>query len=164
MKLSREEAEGFLYTESQLLDEGRLEEWLELFTEDGVYWIPLLDNSDPELEPSILYDDRAQRAQRVHQILHEPHHAQRPPSRTVHLVSNVRVVQEESAAVAVVRCNIIVFEARPGGPEQYGLGMQRAVAAQCEYRLRNQGRWRILLKKVLLVDRDLPIYNLTFII
>ena len=164
MKLSREEAEEFLYEEARLLDEGRLAEWLELFTDDGVYWIPLVDNSDPGLEPSILYDDKAQLVQRVHQILHGPHHAQRPPSRTVHLVSNVKVVQKESEQDEVIGCNIVVFEVRPGGPEQLGLGTQRSIAAHCEYCLRHQGAWRIRSKKVLLVDRDLPIYNLTFII
>src|SRR5215510_7921843 len=85
LKLSRQEAEDFLYAEARLLDAGRLEEWLKLFTEDGFYWIPIVDDSDPEIEPSILYDDRAQLAQRVHQILHQPHYSQKPSSRTVHV-------------------------------------------------------------------------------
>jgi 3-phenylpropionate/cinnamic acid dioxygenase small subunit len=164
LKLSRQEAEDFLYTEARLLDEGRLEQWLKLFTDDGFYWIPIVDESDPEIEPSILYDDRAQLAQRVHQILHQPHYSQKPSSRTVHVVSNVEVFQEEPVSEAVIVCNVVVFEVRSGGPEQLGLGMQRAIAARCEYRLRNQETWLIHLKKVLLIDRDLPIYNLTFIL
>jgi 3-phenylpropionate/cinnamic acid dioxygenase small subunit len=164
LKLSRNEAEEFLYTEAQLLDEGRLEKWLELFAEDGFYWIPIVDDSDPEIEPSILYDDKAQLAQRVYQILNQPHYAQRPRSRTVHSVSNVKVLHENSETDAVIGCNVVVFEVRSGGPEQLGLGMQRAIAAHCEYHLRNQGTWLIQLKKVLLIDRDLPIYNLTFIL
>src|SRR5262245_3751063 len=161
---SRQTSKASSYGEARLLDAGRLEEWLKLFTEDGFYWIPMVDESDPEIEPSILYDDRAQLAQRVHQILHQPHYSQRPSSRTVHAVSNVEVLQEEPANEAVVGCNVVVLEVRSGGPEQLGLGMQRAIAARCEYRLRNQGTWFIQLKKVLLIDRDLPIYNLTFIL
>jgi hypothetical protein len=39
------------------------------------------------------------------------------------------------------------------------------LVGQCEYRLRYQeGRWAIAMKRVLLIDRDLPLYNLTFLI
>ena len=34
--------EQFLYHEARLLDEQRLEEWLELFTDDATYWVPLM--------------------------------------------------------------------------------------------------------------------------
>lgn len=164
MTLSRAEAESFLYREARLLDEGRLEEWLELFTEDGIYWIPIVEDSDPEREPSILYDDSGQRAQRVYQILHQPHYSQRPRSRTAHLVSNVEVDAADVRGDVVVRCSLAVFEVRPGGHEQMGLGLERYLAGRCEYRLRRASDWRIALKKVLLINRDLPIYNLTFIL
>ena len=44
--MTRQEAEDFLYAEGRLLDEGRLEEWLKLFTEDGFYWIPIVNGSN----------------------------------------------------------------------------------------------------------------------
>ena len=90
-ELTRQDAEDLLYREARLLDERRLEAWLELFTADGMYWIPIEDEVDPELEPAMQYDDAEQRALRVYQILHLPHYAQLPPSRTVHVVSNVEV-------------------------------------------------------------------------
>ena len=31
----------FLYHEARLLDTGQLEAWLDLFTEDATYWVPL---------------------------------------------------------------------------------------------------------------------------
>ena len=37
---SRQEAEDLLYKEAALLDEWRLDEWLELLTEDATYEIP----------------------------------------------------------------------------------------------------------------------------
>lgn len=164
LRMTRQEAEDFLYAEGRLLDGGRLEEWLSLFTEDGLYWIPIVDGSNPEREPSILYDDSSRRAQRIYQLLHQPHHAQRPPSRTVHVISNVEVSEKEERDPVVVHCNLVVFEVRPGGQEQFGLGIQRFLAGLCEYRLRYESKWRIVLKKVLLIDRDLPIDNMTFII
>ena len=68
--LSRQQAEEFLYREARSLDERRFEDWLELFTADGLYWLPMDDGVDPTLEPSILFADANERAQRVYQILH----------------------------------------------------------------------------------------------
>lgn len=165
-RLSQQEAEQFLYREAKLLDDRKYEEWLKLFTPDGVYWIPLEDTTNPRLEPSILYDDPQQRAMRVHQLLYTPHWAQRPPSRTVHVISNVMVADGDAADEALVWCNLVCHELREGDHRQLGLGIERAFAAQCEYRLRylrGQG-WAIALRKLLLINRGLPIRNLSFIL
>ena len=31
----------FVIHEARLIDQHRLEEWLDLFTDDGIYWMPL---------------------------------------------------------------------------------------------------------------------------
>src|SRR5262249_1809301 len=160
---TRQQAEDILYREARLLDERRLEAWLDLFTADGLYWIPMEDDADPEVEPSMQYDDSGQRAQRVYQILHLPHYAQRPPSRTVHVVSNVEI-GEPSSDEARVYCSLVVYELRSGDHLQLGMGEQRTLAARCEYRLRREDEWRIALKKVMLIDRDLPMQNLSFVL
>ena len=36
----RAELEAFVLAEARLLDERRFAAWLELFAEDGVYWVP----------------------------------------------------------------------------------------------------------------------------
>lgn len=166
-QLTRAEAEAFLYRETRLIDERRLEEWLELFAPDGRYWLPLVDDADPEWEPSVIYDDRLQLEKRVYQLVHQRHLGQSPASRTVHLVSNVEVEPGTPAGEALVHCSQLVCELRPGDHQalQRGLGAQRILAARCQYRLRYVDEvWRIALKKVLLIDRDLPLSNLTFII
>ncbi len=162
--LTPQEAEGFLYREARLLDQRHFEEWLDLFTKDGIYWIPIVDDTDPEQEPSILYDDSALRAQRIFQLLHQPHYAQMPPSRTVHVISNVEVENGDREGDALVRCTLVVVEIRPGHSQQFGLGKQNSFAGHCEYRLRDERGWHIALKKVLLIDRDLPMPNLSFIL
>jgi len=165
MRLSRQDAEEFLYREAQLLDDRNFEEWLKLFAHDGIYWIPIAESSDPATHPSIIYDDGLLRQQRVYQILHQPHYAQMPPSRTVHFVSNV-YIEENNESEASVRCNLLVVDMRPGDHQDLhsGMGKQRSFAAQCEYRLRFEEAWSIVLKKVVLINRDLPIYNLSFIL
>src|SRR5262245_4313145 len=68
---------------------GQREMWLGLFAADGIYWLPIDEQADPEREPSIIYDDATQRAKRVFQLRQGSHYAQVPPSRTVHVISNV---------------------------------------------------------------------------
>ena len=166
-RLTKQEAEEFLYREARLMDTGQLEEWLQLFTPDGIYWAPIDEDADPLREPSIIYDDSLQRSKRVYQLLQGSHYAQAPASRTLHFITNVEVDEPSHEGEALVRCNTIVFELRPGDHQelQAGLGRQRALAGHCQYRLRPEGDgWAIALKKVMLLDRDLPLYNLTFII
>jgi 3-phenylpropionate/cinnamic acid dioxygenase small subunit len=161
--MTREQAEEFLNLEARLLDQRRYEEWLELFTEDGYYWLPMDEGADPETEASILYDDSTTRAQRVYQLVHEPHWSQLPPSRTMHAISNVQVYGAGETE-ATVHCNLIVCELRPGDQRQLGLGQQRFFAGHCEYSLRHENGWRMAVKKVVLLSRDVPLENLTFII
>ena len=89
---------------------------------------------------------------------------QNPRSRTTHLVTNVEV-EEDGGEESIVRCNQLIGELRPGGRGQVGLNDQRTLFARCEYRLRRvDGDWRISLKKVVLLNADQPIYNLTFLV
>ena len=164
--MTREEAENFLYMEARLLDEDRLEEWLTLFTADGIYWLPIDEEDDPERQASVIYDDPLQREKRVHQLRQGARYSQLPASRTIHYLSNVEVEPGRDGEVHL-RCNVLILELRPGDHQaiQKGLGNQRALAGRCLYRLVSQeGSWRIALKKVLLIDRDMPLYNLTFVL
>lgn len=165
--ITREAVERLLFLEARLLDERRYEEWDELFTDDGVYWLPIAEEGrepDPHENVSIVYDDAFRRRERIFRTLHTPVLDQNPPSRTVHAVSNVEVEPGAEGEV-LVRCVQLIAEMRPGGPGQVGLGKPRVFAARCEYRLREvEGDLRIALKKVVLLESDRPLYNLTFII
>ena len=157
-RLTRQEAEDFLYHESRLLDEWRLEEWLALFAEDGRYWVPQnRDDLDTSREVSIIFEDRQRLEARVHRMLHTPIHGQIPPSRTSHLVTNVQVEEPDENGGVAVHASFVVYEVRRD--------RQRAFAGRYEYRLRSEGAgWRIGLKKVRLLNNDSPIYNLTFML
>lgn len=164
VNLTREEAEVFLVQEARMLDEGLFDDWLKLFSPDGIYWLPIIDGSDPEKTPSLIYDNAKAREQRVFVLGHRRHYAQRPGSRTIRSISNVQVEAGGSGGIAVVRCNLLIFEFRPGDRQQVGLAQQRLLGARCEYRLRRDDEWKILLKKVVLIDRDAPMFNLSFIV
>jgi 3-phenylpropionate/cinnamic acid dioxygenase small subunit len=162
------EAEQLLYREARLLDEWRFEEWLELFTEDGLYWLPVHEDGDREAATStvsVIYDDTKRREERVFRTLHTAVLDQNPRSRTVHVVSNVEVDPEPVNGDVRVWCSQMVSEMRPGGRGQVGLNDQRTFAGRCEYRLRRvDGEWKFSLKKLTLINSDQPIFNLTFII
>jgi 3-phenylpropionate/cinnamic acid dioxygenase small subunit len=164
--LTRAEAEDFLYAEARLIDEDQLEQWLQLFTPDGIYWLPSDENADPEYETSIIHDDKLQLEKRIYQLRNK-HLAQDPRSRTVHFISNVQVEAGNNMDEVTILCNQIIHELRPGDHQrlQAGLGQTRSFATRCKYTLQHQnGSWHIALKQVLLIDRDLPLENISFIL
>ena len=166
--LTTADAERLVYREARLLDEHRYEEWLGMFTEDARYWLPIQgdgEEPDPATSVSIIDDDHARIDERVYRTLHTPVLDQNPRSRTVRLVSNVELEAENGSGEVRILCAQLIGELRPGGRGQVGLNDQRFFLARCEYRLRPvDGQWRIALKKVVLLNADQPIYNLTFIV
>jgi 3-phenylpropionate/cinnamic acid dioxygenase small subunit len=143
----RSEIEQFLYHEAWLLDQGRLDEWLELFTEDATYWIPLqADQADPLGSSSIVYDDRRLLEVRVRQFQHPRAHARVPAPRTVHQVGNIRVVEAEGHDVRVGSTLVLV---------EYRRERQRVWGALVEHRLRRTAEGlRIAAKRVDLVNSE----------
>ncbi len=59
MGMKRRQIEDFIYREARLMDEHRYDDWLALWTDDAVYWVPSNnDELDPMQSVSIIYDDR----------------------------------------------------------------------------------------------------------
>lgn len=162
MSLTRTAVESFLFEEARLLDEGRLDQWLALFADECLYWLPIFDEGG-ELEPSIIYDNRARLEERIFRLNETRAYAQEPPSRTQHNISNVEIV-ETGSDVTRVRCNLTLFEVRIGDASQPDLGQPQVLAGRCEYLLTGSPDIRIVRKRVLLLTRDLPLGNLSFII
>lgn len=153
---------SFLYKEARLLDEHLLDAWLALFTDDGEYILPIKDGPPPE--PAIIRDSRARIEERVYRLTHTLAYAQLPKSRTQHEVTNVEVLGWSSPNELSVACNQTVHELRPGNPFQVGLANPRSLHARCRYQLLLNGTdWRIRSKRCDLLNREYPIYNLTFI-
>src|SRR5437899_5313277 len=143
----RSEVEQFLYHEAWLLDHGRLDEWLGLFTGDATYWIPLqADQTDPRATSSIVYDDRRLLEVRIRQFQHPRAHARTPAPRTVHQVGNVQVVEAGAHHVRVGSTLVLV---------EYRRERQRVWGALVEHRLRRTADGlRIAAKRVDLVNSE----------
>lgn len=162
--VSLAEAEATLFREGRLLDRLNLDEWQSMFTDDGIYWIPVDESKAPGTSASLVYDDKLGREERVHHLLHLPFAAQNPRSRMVHLISNVEVVEHRDR-ISTVASNQVIYEVRGGDYTQVGLGKLSTIVASVEHQLlRINGVIKIRQKKILLIDRDMPQRNLTFII
>jgi len=98
----------FYIREAWLLDERKLKEWLDLFTEDVLYFMPRRKNvprreAHRELAPlgdlAILEEDRRYLEMRVARLDTGMAWAEDPPSRTRHLIGNLEAVPLENGEV-----------------------------------------------------------------
>jgi 3-phenylpropionate/cinnamic acid dioxygenase small subunit len=147
--IDRAAVEEFLVQEARLLDERRFREWMELFAEDGTYWVPAApDQESPFEQASLFYDDRDLMRTRVERLEHPRIHVQTPPSRTAHLVGNVIVEKADAAKGEVlVGSTVIMVEYRDEA--------QRVFAGRQHHRLRREGAsFRIVQKRVDLINCD----------
>lgn len=160
--VTRSEAEDFLFLEARLLDEFRIREWYALYSADAVYWIPLDETRPTNESASIVYDTPLRREERVHHLLNDTYPSQQPRSRTLHCISNVSV--EPVPEGTRVRSNQVIYETRPGDYQQTGLGAVQSVVCSVEHVLRREGEGlRIAHKKILILNRDSWLGNLTFL-
>jgi benzoate/toluate 1,2-dioxygenase subunit beta len=139
--------EQFLYHEARLLDTQQFEAWLELFTAEATYWLPLeRDQKDPLDTSSIIHDDRTLLELRVKQARHPRAHARQPLARTVHQVGNVMVLSENDAEIRVASTLQLM---------EFRSEKQRLWGALVEHRLRRAGAsFRIAHKRVDLVNSE----------
>jgi 3-phenylpropionate/cinnamic acid dioxygenase small subunit len=157
MAVDRQRVEQFIYHEADLMDEHRYDEWLALWTDDALYWVPSgRDDIDPKREISLIYDDRVRLQVRINRLKSGFAHAQEPKSRMRRVVSNI-VTQEVENGDIVVFSNFLLTELRRGKQDTF--------AGRTIHRLRpDNGSFKLASKKVLLVNNDEHIDNLTFLI
>lgn len=161
--ISRTEAEQFLYKEARLADSHDYDGWEALWTDDAIYWVPAGGESaeDPTTNVSVLYDNRSRIGTRIRQLKSGKRHSQTPKSNVVHSITNVEVLGTHENGDTEVCASLLAVESRERGTTLW--------AGRVEYRLRrvdtaHGSEIRLSWKKVLLVDRDQPLYTLSFLI
>lgn len=99
--VTRAELEDLLYLEAQLLDEWRMEDWLELWAEDAAYVVPTNDNPSADPGNDLMYINHDYRLLKglVVRLMSVHAHREYPWSKTRHIVSNVRVLGEDGDGV-----------------------------------------------------------------
>ena len=116
----RQEVEDLLYKEAALLDDWRLEEWLELLTDDAVYEIPPTDVPEGDARNTlfIIADDAVRIRSRVKQLLGKSAWAESPHSRTRRMISNVRVLGADGDRI-LATANFAVYRMRYESVDTY---------------------------------------------
>ena len=154
--LTHQDAERLLYLEAHLLDERRWDEWLDLYTEDAVFWTPAWRNEDeptasPDTELSLIYyEGRANLADRVWRLRSGLSVASTPIQHTAHAVSNV-LLETATDQTAKVKSSWATHVFNPRRKAQH------AFFGRYEHDLRREeGRWRITRKKILLLNDYIP--------
>ena len=167
--LLKQEVEEFLYREAELLDERRYEEWLDLFTEDAHYWMPMRRNvprDEPEREftrhgTDVNWFDEGKDtlSRRVRQILTGVHWAEEPPSRICHIVSNIQIVpvtpDDAPPGEVAVKSRFLVYRNRVETETDLLVGKREDLLR------RANGDWKIARRKIILDQNVLLVKNLT---
>ena len=168
--LLKEEIEELLYREAELLDERRFEDWLDLFTEDARYWMPMRRNVPAE-EPAREFtregvdvnwfdEGKDTLTRRVNQIRTGVHWAEQPPSRICHMVSNVQLLgappDGPSPAEVAVKSRFLIYRNRVETETDILVGKREDILRRVE------GTWRIARRKIILDQSVLLVKNLTF--
>jgi p-cumate 2,3-dioxygenase subunit beta len=113
--LLEREVEKFIIREAALLDQWRLDDWLNLFTEDARYTVPATDtpHGDPRETLGIINDDMARLRGRVERLKSRHAHREFPWSRTRRFITNIRI-EEIRGEDILVNASFLVYRIRSG--------------------------------------------------
>jgi 3-phenylpropionate/cinnamic acid dioxygenase small subunit len=156
---SLREIEAFLHREAALLDDKLWDEWLSLFTDDGIYWVSSVPGQkDPIDTVSLFHEDRTLREMRVLRLRHPRAYSQEFPTRLSHVVTGIMADPADGhgldggtdrRADAVIRSSQHVLEYRKENQRMFG-GTVR------HWLRRDRSGWKIALKRIDLVNCDAP--------
>lgn len=146
-----------LAREAHLLDDRDYEGWLELFTADCLYWMPVDPlTEDGTLRLNVFYDDRARLEDRIARLNSGSAYTEEPISLTARTFSALQLEETGDAAEIVARSNYLMIA--------YRSGEQRVLGGRYRHRLvREDGRLRISEKRVTLLGSDAPQRPMTFL-
>ncbi len=155
----------FLYTEAELLDERRHDDWLALLTDDIRYWMPMRRNvkfGDTEREftretEDVCWFDEGKDTltRRVRQIQTGIHWAEEPQSRITHMVSNVQLLDVMPDEVKA-KSRFLIYRNRVETETDLLVGKREDTLR------RNGDGWLIARRKIILDQNVLMTKNLTF--
>jgi 3-phenylpropionate/cinnamic acid dioxygenase small subunit len=157
----RQAAIDFVHREARLADEARYAEWLALWTDDAVYWVPATTDpaADPDKHLSHIYDNRARLETRIKMLQTGLRFSQEPASAMRRLLANLEVEQDADGDLEV-SANFLLAELALQARHEMHWWAGRII-----YRLhRVDGALKMRRKKVVLVNAAEPLPNLAFLI
>ena len=158
MSAAQTDIEQVLYREAWLVDERRLYEWLDCFTDDVRYSLAVRETTPVQgdrLAPfappkeALIQDDKHFMTVRVQRLETRLAHSEQPPSFTRHLVTNV-LIHEQTGSEARVSSNFMLLQSRIDIADHAFSGKRDDVLRKVD------GQWRIASRAVLLDRAPLP--------
>lgn len=161
--------EQFLFAEVELIDDWQWRQWYDLFTDDAHYRMPIRRNrlrrqrKEDEaddlggLEVAHFDDDKTSLRMRIEQLESGMHWAEDPPSRSRHLVTNVRVQRSDVDSEYFVRSNFFIYRNRLEAEVDLWAGERRDVLRLVDGDFRIADRI-ILLDQNLVLAKNLSVF------
>ena len=156
------EVEQFYYDEAALLDERRFNDWIELFTDDTHYWMPIrrtrtaneVDKEFTAPGSMAFFDDgKGALEARVRKLYTGYAWSEDPPSRTRHFITNIRVLEDDGEQLTV-EANFHLYRTRLASEEDSWMGRRRDVLRRADGSFRIADR-KIFLEQTVLLSKNL---------
>lgn len=153
----------FYINEAWILDERRFDEWLDLFTDDLLYFMPRRKNvsrREPEREITKLGDlaffeqDKRYMQMRVARLHTGMAWAEDPPSRTRHIIGNL-VVEELDTGEVKARTAFLIYRSHLETDQSFFAGSREDTLRRVD------GTWKIARRTIILDANVLPDKNLS---
>ena len=139
-----------LYRQAELLDGKHWQAWMDLFADDGIYWMPARpEQTEWESSPSIFIEDKLLMEIRKGRVTHPNAWSQAPLWETNHIVSHVAIESVENNRM-VVRSRFHMMELRRDTIRHFGGRYHHTLVRA------NDGAWRIQLQRVDLFNAQAP--------
>lgn len=163
----RDEIEQFLFLEGELLDDWKFRDWLDVLSGDIEYLMSTTVNAQTRdrrkgIAPPttwIFNDSKFQLERRVARLETGMAWAEEPPSRTRHLISNIRIQASEVEGEFDVRLNYLLYRSQKERDETIYVGMRldrvRKVGSVIGWEL---CRREITLDQVVLNSHNLSVF------
>ncbi|MEL0083866.1 MAG: aromatic-ring-hydroxylating dioxygenase subunit beta [Gammaproteobacteria bacterium] len=147
-------ATDLLYRESATLDQRRWAQWLNLYTEQAIYWVPAWRNedeqtTDPDSEVSHIYhDSRRGLEERVMRVESGKSVTAMPLPRTTHLITNIVATAAGDAEINVAANYMVQLFQPQRGAHYVNFG-------DYEITLTRQGDQWLIASKIIHLKNDL---------
>jgi p-cumate 2,3-dioxygenase beta subunit len=136
---TRLEVEDFLYREAAILDEWRLDDWLELFDDEAEYIVPATDYPQGTQSDSLVLitDDIFRIRARVTRLNSRRAHREFPTSRTRRMISNVRIVEDRGEDLDI-EANFLIYRIRKDANAYVGRYLYTLVRSNGSFLIRKR--------------------------
>ena len=161
----RHQIEDFYFLEAELLDDRKLREWLALLTDDVRYWMPIRHN--PLERPNEIADELSKPGEGyyfddnmkslkigVERAYSKIAWAEVPPSRTRHLITNIRIKKDDGNEIEV-HSNFLVYRTRMETDKDIFVGARQDILR------RVNGSFKIARRTIILDQAVLDAKNIS---